>query len=87
MCVIFCRCYDLNIMSPSISVKNYFAHCHIEPIMLNAFMLCVIVKISIMPVVITLRVAKLIVINAECDNAMCTFMMRVIEVDNMGVPV
>jgi hypothetical protein len=55
--------------------------------MLNVIMPGVITKISIMPVVITLRNAKLIVINAKCHNAMCTFMMRVIEVDNMGVPV
>ncbi len=74
-------------MSLSISVKNYLANCRIEPIMLNAFMLCVIMKISIMRIVITLRVTKLIVINAECHNAMCLFMMRVIEVDNFGVPV
>jgi hypothetical protein len=55
--------------------------------MLNAIILGVIMKISIMPIVITLRVTKLIVINAECHNAMCAFMMRVIEVNNLGVPV
>ncbi len=50
-------------------------------------MIGVIMKISIMPVVITLSVAKVIVINAECHNAMCAFMIRVIEVNNLGVPV